>query len=264
MWIDEVASDLYLNSLFIIVASIDTLTSLTLRMSSNPRDPIGTVFCSLTNLQSLSLLISARGLPRRFSSVCVSQLTRLTSLALEGLSIQGSIAPLGELSHLSLEKVPPQSEDLNSALTQLTKLTELLWNDKRLPTLSNHVLSQLKRVQRLILYTQDDVDLEFFQSLASLSDLKSLEFWGLSDQVRLDSFRMQFTVLTQLQELELYCGCTEFDVVGLFGEGTFPRLRYLKIGHPKLEEGDEQKLFNRFPCLRSFKAVGRMTELLKK
>ena len=252
MHICDIQSKESIDSLLSVVATVDTLRSLSLRMSSYPKHTVGDVFCSLTNLQSLSLLIAACGRPRHVS-VCVSQLTQLTSLALEGVSIQGSVVPLDKLSHFSLQKSPPISEDLGNALTQLTRLTELLWNDERLPSLPNYVLSQLKSLRRLTLDTQDDLDAEFFQSLASLTDLTSLVLWSRSKVRHEDSFRKQFTMLSQLQGLRLFCGhVVEFDVLRLFGEGTFPRLRYLRITNLKLEEGDEQILFSRFPCLRSF------------
>ena len=253
MSVDEGESEEFLLSLFSVVASIDTLWSLTLRMRVYPRHPTSNVFCSLTNLQSLSLLSTAIW-RSWWSSVCVSQLTRLTSLALEGVSIEGSIVPLDQLVYLSLVMLPPVGEDLSNALIQLTKLTELVWNECR-PILPNHILSQLKNLRRLRLDTRDVLDSEFFQSLASLPYLTSLTFSSISEQASLDSFQMQFTVLTQLQQLELSCKGTKFDVFGRFGEGTFPRLKYLAFTHPKLEESDGQILFKRFPCLRSFKTL---------
>ena len=241
------------DSFFSVVATIDTLRSLNLETIFCPRHPIDDVFYTLTNLQSLSLVFCITA--HRRVSVRVSQLTRLTSLALEGVSIQGSIVLLHKLAHLSLADLAPASEDLSSALTQLTKLTKLRWDDRCVRPLPNHVLSQLKSLRRLTLCTRVYHDQGFFQSLASLSNLTSLAFWSATCQARLDGFRMQFTVLTQLQELELFCERPEFDVVRLFGEGTFPRLRYLTIGCPKLEERDEWMLFSRFQCLRSFKTT---------
>ena len=123
--IREIGSEKSLEALFQVVATIGTLISLNLATSSCPRHPISDVFCSLTNLRSLSLLISARGKPTRVS-VRVSRLTHLTSLALEGVSIQGSIAPLGELACLSLANLAPASGDLSSALTQLAKLNRVV------------------------------------------------------------------------------------------------------------------------------------------
>ena len=241
------------DSFFSVVATIGTLRSLNLATIFCPRHPIDDVFYTLTNLQSLSLVFS-RMAPARVS-VCVSRLTRLTSLALKGVSIQGSIVLLHKLEHLSLRNVPLASEDLSSALIQLTKLTELRWDDRPLPPLPNHVLSQLKSLRRLTLCTRVDLDLEFFQSLASLSGLTSLDFSSKTCQAGLDNFRKQFTVLTQLQELELFCRRPTFNVVRLFGKGTFPRLRRLGILHPKLEKSVERMVFSRFKCLRSFKTT---------
>ena len=250
--VHEIWSKGAVDSFFSVLATIGTLRSLNLETLSRPRCPIDDVFHTLTNLQSLSLVFCVTA-PTRVS-VCVSRLTRLTSLALEGVSIQGSIALLHKLAHLSLAYLTPTSEDLSSALIQLTKLTKLRWDDRDLSPLPNHVLSQLKSLRRLELYSKVYHDLGFFRSLAGLSDLTSLFFVCEAKQAALDSFRMQFTVLTQLQELELHCGRRPlFDIVGLFGECTFPRLRYLAIRCPKLEERDEWMLFSRFPSLRSYK-----------
>ena len=244
-----------LDSLFSVVAAIDTLRSLALSMHSYPRHSIGDVFCFLTKLQSLSLVVYTSFLRARRVSVCVSQLTRLTSLKLGGVSIRGSFLPLSKLKYLSMNKLPRSWEDPSNALVQLTNLTELQWNDEGRSILSNHILSQLKSLRRLSLSARDDLDPEAFQSLASLTNLTTFAYCSSSKQASLDSFRKQFTVLTQLQELTLECGGTtsqEFDVLGLFGEGTFPRLRQLVLWHPKQKRGDEQMLFNRFPCLKSY------------
>ena len=254
MHIIIVESEESLDSLFSVVAAIDTLRSLALSMHCYPRHSIGDVFCSLTNLQSLSLVVyTSFGKPRRVS-VYVPELTRLTSLTLRGASIKGSIAPLSELKCLSLGNLHQVPQNLSNDIGQLTNLTKLLWCDERRSILSNHILSQLKSLRSLSLSARDDLDPEAFQSLALLSNLTYLTYRSSSKQANLDSFRMQFTVLTQLQELRLRCGgrmSQEFDALGLFGEGTFPRLRYLWISCPNLEKGDEQMLFNRFPCLRS-------------
>ena len=254
MYINEVQPEESLDSLFSVVASIDTLRSLALFMHFYQRHSIGDVFCSLKNLQSLSLMVYTSLRPRCVS-VCVSQLTHLTALRLIGVSIRGSFLPLSELKCLSMSKLPCVWEDPSNALVHMTNLTELQWTDQHRSILSNHILSQLKSLQSLSLAARDDLDPEAFQSLASFPDLTTLAYWNSTKKAGLDSFRKQFTVLTQLQELRLRCGgqmSQEFDVLGLFGEGTFPRLRYLMIWNPKQKRGDEQMLFNRFPCLKSY------------
>ena len=80
-------------------------------------------FRSLTNLQALYLIITPF-FEFRTASVCVSHLTRLTSLALAGVSIRGGIDTLDELVYLSLRRLPQPFKDLNKALMQTTKLTE--------------------------------------------------------------------------------------------------------------------------------------------
>ena len=210
-------------------------------------------FCSLTNLKSLRLTISPCQWYRQ-ASVCVSHLTGLTSLALGGVAINGGTDPLSKLVSLSLDSLPLPSGDPSNALEQMTKLEELSLGRYHKSVLPNHVLSRLTNLRRLSLTTIDFVDLEFFQSLASLPKLTSLAFWSMSLRAQMDDFRVQFILLTQLEELRLHCG-SGFDVLGLFGYGTFPRLRHLAIACPKLEEGEEQMLFSRFSCLRSFKPM---------
>ena len=231
------------------------LRDLTLEISCCEKElKLGTdCFRSLTDLRSLRLII-VPFYEFRIAPFCLSHLTRLTSLALAGMSIDGSIEPLNELAYLSLRRLPQPFTDLDEELAQMTKLTELQFLDRDLRIPPNGVLSCLKNLRRLMLATEAKVDLGFCQSLASLPELTSLFFWSMSKQTETKDFRMQFVLLTQLQELRLRCG-SDFDVLDLFGYGTFPRLRHLAIGSPTLADGEEQAMFNRFPCLRSYKSM---------
>ena len=241
------------------VTSIASLKDLTLKIECVRNKTIGSIFSSLTNLQSLNLKISWIGQRVRVP-VCVSHLTGLKSLKLRGASIEGSLGPLSKLTCLSLNMLPvPDSKDLSDTLMQMTKLEELRWHDWHLPANLDRIICHFKNLRRLSLATADDLDLEFMQRIALLPQLIGFAFWNESSHKKEDSFWMRFTVLTQLHELHI-SGGSDFDVLGVFAESSFPRLRYLKISSPKLKENEEQLLFKRFPCLRSLKGSASLFE----
>ena len=142
---------------------------------------------------------------------------------------------------------------------QMTKLEELRWYEEHMPAHMDRIICHLKNLRRLSLATADDLNLEFMQRIALLPQLTSFAFWNESSHKKEDSFWMRFTVLTQLHELHI-CQISDFDVLGVFAESSFPRLRYLDISSPKLEENEEQLLFKRFPCLRSLKGSASLFE----
>ena len=90
------------------------------------------------------------------------------------------------------------------------------------------------------------------QRIALLPQLTGFAFWNVSSNKKEDRVWKPFTVLMQLHELHIRRG-SEFDVLSVFAECSFPRLKYLVISFPSLKENEEQLLLKKFPCLRSLK-----------
>ena len=249
MVLSNIKSNKSLHSHLSNVTSIASLKDLTLEIECFRNKTIGSIFSSLTNLQSLNLKISRIERVR----VTVSHLTGLTSLTLSGAWIEGSLDPLDKLTYLFLDILSiEEPKDLSNTLMQMTNLEELHYYERHMPAHMDRAICHLKNLRRLSLATADDLNLEFMQRIASLPQLTGFAFWNVSSHKKEDRVWKPFSVLTQLHELHI-CRRSDFDVLSVFAECSFPRLKYLVISLPSLKENEEQLLFKRFPCLRSLK-----------
>ena len=183
-------------------------------------------------------------------SNAISHLTGLVKLSTI-LPIDGSLLDrFKRLTTLKMTVCDANRVDLEHSLTNLELLEELELSSS--VSISARAFSKLVRLKRLSLSTGEEIDEEFFRILPGLSQFTSLTVhhpYGTSLSL---SYFAQFNLLSNLRELCIASGSDLFsNPCDVFQEGSFPRLRALRIGLGDFSNDTRRRMMERFPCLNA-------------
>ena len=183
-------------------------------------------------------------------SNAISHLTGLVKLSTY-LPIDGSL--LDRFKRLTTLRMTVRGDNrvvLEHSLTNLELLEELELSSS--VSISARAFSKLVRLKRLSLSTGEEIDEEFFRILPGLSQFTSLTVhhpYGTSPPL---SYFAQFNLLSNLRELCIASGSDLLsNLCDVFQEGSFPRLRALRIGLGDFSNDTRRRMMERFPCLNA-------------
>ena len=184
----------------------------------------------------------------------IPKLFSLTALTVIGPRVNRDISRLTNLVELCLLERQGRRAILGDSLANLQRLERLVLSTRYLDAFPVAAVSRCSNLTSLSLGHKKHFESGLIQALASLPRLTELCYVSNPENVVSDVFIRQLTVLHQLRRLTLDAG-NEIHLLEAFAEGSFPRLGYLRIHCTTLTKSTERIVFQRFPCLRSFKAV---------
>ena len=209
---------------------------------------------SLTNLKSLRFVHDDVQQTICSATSGIQSLTRLTRLDTNCLFHVSSLRCLVQLATVRAGIADGGSYGPECPSIGLELLEDLdLSAYGRVPS---GLLSNLWRLKRLrLLVAHDDLDEDFFLTLASLTQLTHLDFIENSEEAPPLEFHTQFNRLTSLRTLTIHAHEKWSRRVpspcAFLLEGGFPLLRSLRFKGYVLSANEQCELMRRFHCLNT-------------
>ena len=217
----------------------------------------------LTALKTLRIEVQDRQSRHDRDLDCpIPKLSSLTALTIIGPRVTQDIGSLTNLVELCLVERQGGNVILGNSLANLKHLERLVLNARYLDAFPVRVFSRCSNLTSLSLGHSSHFESGLISALSNLPRLTQLCYVGTPENVVSDAFVRQLTVLHQLRRLALDAG-KEIHLLEAFAEGSFPRLGYLRIHCSTLTKSKERMVFQRFPCLRSLKAVQFSSEFVR-
>ena len=198
-------------------------------------------------------------------SNAISHLTGLTRLVTHFPVKASLIGRFTRLVSLGIYIEEKDTDNLEHSLAKLEHLEEL--ELASFPHIRSSCLSKLPRLKSLSLISNNRLDDELVNTLVHLPQLTSLRVHdpreeqftciNFSDSFfsnyypdSFNSYFSNFSRLSNLRQLHIASRPDAFsDLCDIFPEGSFPRLRVLRIGLDDFSDDTRRRVMERFPCL---------------
>ena len=248
---------------FHALGCVTALRSLTLAAGVFDESKAWSAISRLTALETLRIEVQDRQSRRHCDLDCpIPKLVSLTTLTVIGPRVTHGIRNLTNLVELCLVERQGKQAFLGDSLANLPHLERLVLNARYLDGFPVSVFSRCSNLTSLSLGHSRHFESGLISALSNLPRLTQFCYVGTPENVVSDVFVRQLTVLHQLRRLALDAG-KEIHLLEAFAEGSFPLLGYLRIHCSTLTKSKERMVFQRFPCLRSLKAVQFSSEFVR-